>query len=214
MSKIAANSPALDYDDGASEVVDDRPMPTSPPPIEAAAVARQRAGGRMKNIQAINAEYRREVISVRRAGAAPVKMAMPHVHVFQALWRVWQAKRTAAAEDAGVSIGEVSAALAAEGLPSATSSVGATLRSLARNEVVRAVDQHRGFGSRRTHYYPTSAGIELFAMAEVLGHGAFLQVGKTLKSWQRRDVSEPKNLFQHAALIRGGAEPADSVESV
>lgn len=202
-----------EMDDGATEVVAASPLRKGAAPVETQKVARTRAGGRVRDLTAAGEKHRRDFITIRRAGALPVRITLPHLPVFKGLWEVWQSKRTAAEPDPGVAIAEISERLVEHGAPLATSSIASSLRSLLRSNVVRCIDGHVGWRGRRTRYYPTSAGIEAFALAEVLGEGTLVQVGRTGRSWRQRDESEPKNLFQHAALLRAWAGPLDPTET-
>lgn len=203
-----------EMDDGATEVVTRQPRRRGTAPIEAGEIARKPAGGRVMTLSASGTASRRDFIILRKVGMAPARVAIPHAAVFKALWALWQAKRTNAAPDPGVTTAEISDHLTQAGAPQATSSISAALRSLTRNNIVRTIDENVGWQARRNRYYPTSNGIEAYALAEVLGDGSFVQVGQTIKSWRHRDQGEPADLFQHAKLLRGGwADPADPSET-
>jgi hypothetical protein len=199
-------------DDGAAEVVADRPQRPVLSPLDGAAIAKAPAGGRMRMMSEAGEAARRDFLLMRKAGQPPVRLVLTQVPIFKALWALWQAKRIAGADDPGVTIAEVSGALAAADRPTATSSISRALLMMTKNEVVRSVEVRAGRRFAAKVYYPCSAGIEAFAMAEVLGDGSFVQVGRTARAWRRRDDGEPRNLFQHAALIRGWSDPAESVE--
>lgn len=211
-SPMVAVAQDPDFDDGATEVVAAQPRRRGVAPIEIKTIAKKPAGGRVKSLTEAGDASRRDFIILRKVGAPAAKIAMTHAPVFKALWEVWQGKRTAAEPDPGVAIAEITEVLNRAGTPLAISSISSALRSLTRNNVVRSIDEHVGWRSRRTRYYPTSAGVEAYALAEVLGDGSFVQVGQTTKSWRYRDQGEPLSLFQHAALLRGWADPADPVE--
>lgn len=188
-------------DDGATEVVADRPARQGSAPLDGERIAKAPASRGTRFTEAGRTEF----LILRKQDQPPVRLALTQHHIFKALWALWQAKRTASAEDPGVTIAEVSARL--EGAV-ATSSINKALSSMVQNGMVRLVAQRAGFRSAANRYYPSSAGVEAFAFAEVLGNGAFVQVGKTSTAWRRRDEGEPMNLFQHASLLRGGAAPA------
>lgn len=200
-----------DLDDGATEVVESRPLRRGPAPIDSTKITRSPSGGGVARLLAGGDSHLREFIILRKAGKSPAKIALSHAHIFKVLWQAWEAKRVNGDEDPGVSVAEVSALLDERGAPLATSSISATLRSLIRNEVVRSIDSYVGWRGRRTRYYPTDAGVQAFAMAETLGEGSFVQVGRTAKAWRSRDEGEPSNLFQHASMLRGWLEPVESV---
>lgn len=198
---------AFDLDDGASEVVERFPRRRSAPPAELEQIAKTPAGGGMERLHVGGQSHRRDFIILRKAGTPPVKIPLAHTMIFKLLWRIWEAKRVSGAEDCGATVAELSDALKARGDVMATSSVSSALRSLLRNEVVRSVDQFVGVNGRRTRYYPTNAGIQAIALADTLGEGSFVQVGRTTKSWRGRNETEPNNMFQHASLLRGWSEP-------
>jgi hypothetical protein len=192
----------LDQDDGAIEVVDRRPARSAGPVFDVKTIALQPAGGRLASARS-HPEERDNFITMRTPmGAA--KIAFTHAATFNSLWRAWTAKRTRGEADAGVTVSEITAI---EGLP--LHEVNAALRSLTRNRVVTVITQHIGYQGTRARYYPTEIGIQAFALAEVLGAGSLIQIGRTSRAWRGRDRDEPADLFQFAALLRGGSIPAD-----
>jgi DNA-binding MarR family transcriptional regulator len=200
-----------DMDDGAVEVVAERPMRRALNPVETAKVAQAPAGGRGRSLIGSSNKHNAEFILMRRQGQTAVRIPLPHVAVFRALWSLWSERRVNGAADPGVTVADLQA-----GLQMATSSVSSALRSLVKNGAVRSVDEHVGWRSRRVSYYPTDGGVEAFAIAEHLGMGSMVQVGKTISVWKDRSEGEPLNMFDHASLLSGGAAPADNdpVESV
>lgn len=203
MSKEAEH----DLDDGAVEIVDQRPMRRAPAPVDLTKVAKAPPGGRMAALHAAGLRQRRDFIILRRQGQPALRLALAHATIFKTAWTLWTASRTAGVDDTGVTVADVQ-----EQLPAlATSSISAALRSMVRNGALRATDLQVGWRSQRTRYYPTETGIAAFALAEYLGEGSFVQVGRTTKSWQSRNEGEPRSLFHHARLIRGWAEPAEPV---
>lgn len=199
--------PTWDDDDGATEVVADRPTRDTHRPADIAEIARSDAGGRMKAVSQAGDRHRREFVILRKAGRPAAKIALPHAPVFKALWALWAAKRAQGSADPGVSVAELTQRLQEMGHQGA---VHTALRALARGEAVRTVHLHVGIAAVRALYYPTDAGVEAFAIAESLGLGASLQVGSQPQAWKRRDAGEPKNLFHYAALLRGGRDtPAE-----
>lgn len=191
-----------DMDDGATEVVSSQPMRSGRAPVDGAKVAKAGAGGRMASMQASGHAHRTEFILIRRQGQDVVRLSLPHGIIFKLVWQLWEAKRVQGEEDPGIAVAEVSELLTASGSPMATSSISAALRSMIKNGALKSTDQYVGWQARRTRYYPTTAGVEAFALAEVLGYGALVQVGKSSKAWKNRSNGEPSNLFQHAALLR------------
>lgn len=190
-----------DPDDGAVEVVDQRPRRAAVPPAEIGDIVTTDAGGRMKALSDAGDRHRREFILIRKAGRPAVKIALPHALVFKALWSLWAAKRADGSADPGVSTAELTAWLAERG---EVPTLATALRALIRGEAVRGVHQHVGRAAVRALYYPTDAGVEAFALAETLGLGASVQVGAAPQVWKRRHAGEPKNLFHYASLLRGG----------
>ena len=139
-----------------------------------------------------------EFISFRtKSGAA--KIALSHYPVLAALWGLWARKR-ANGEDAGVSVTEI---VEESGIPEP--SVWSIITSLLKNEVVSRITVSRGFGGRKARFFPTTIGVEIFAMAEYLGYGSSIQIGKNETAWADRSNNEPESFFQWAKLLRGGA---------
>lgn len=203
------NDSAL-LDDGAAEVVTRGPRRIAKPPKGVEEVSRAPAGGHMQRMLEAGVAHRRDYILLRKADQPATRITLPHAEVFKMLWRLWQAKRVANAEDPGVTIAEVGEALAAEGSAKATSSVSSAMRALARSGATRVITAHVGFRSQRSRYYPSQGGVEAFALAEVLGDGSMVQVGRTSRAWTERNHAEPHDLFQHARLLRGWTEPVES----
>lgn len=197
----APEAGAHDLDDGAHEVVDIHPARgrlVSASIEEAVATA---AGGRMAALHAKSAPHRTDFLILRSpTGAA--KIALAHVPVFSAIWKAWAAKRVTGAADPGVSPTDIAEAADLE-----VSEVRTVIVSLLRNGLIRVATTHVGMRGARSLYYPSQAGVQALAFAEVLGPGSFVQVGRTNKAWTSRNHDEPGNIFQHAALLRGGAEP-------
>lgn len=191
----------LDLDDGATEVVDGRPRRRGTASVDLAKVVASPAGGRLVAGRAAAAEQSGHYITVRTPlGAA--KIALGHASVFHDLWRCWTVKRADGVDDPGVSAGEVTAAGETD-----KARVRAALQALVRHRLVKAITQHVGYQGTRIRYYPTDFGVQTFALAEVLGAGSSVQVGRTSEAWRGRNLSEPSDLFQFAALLRGGAHP-------
>ena len=194
-----------DFDDGATEVVHDRPMRRALDPIDIDEVSRAPSGGKVNRLAGLGLRHASEFILIRRQDQPAVHVPLPHLLVFKEIWNIWSARRALGEEESGVAVSDVQAVL---DLP--PTSVGSAMRNLLKNGAVRTVDSHIGWRSRRILYYPTEAGIEVFALAEHLGLGALVQVGKRARAWQDRSKNEPKNMFEHAYIINGGAVVASS----
>jgi hypothetical protein len=196
--------PPIDLDDGATEVVGVRPMRRGGAAIDLPKVVSSRSGGRLAQMRATAIEQSRNFINVRTPlGSA--RIALSHALVFHTLWRRWTANRAEGLDDPGVSMAE----LVADGEID-TARARAALAALSRTRIVRVVTQHIGYQGTRSRYYPTELGVQAFAIAEVLGPGSAVQVGRTREAWRGRNLDEPSDLFQFAALLRGGPLPVNS----
>lgn len=198
-------------DDGATEVVHGSPRRKAMQPIVTEEIVRAPAGGRMKAMMQAGAAGRRDFIQFRKANQPAVRITLPHVGVFKAIWAVWSANRVAGAADPGVSVSDIKAHFKACGRTVTEASIHLAVRSLTKGGGLRSTDQHTGFQARRVRYYPTEHGVQAFAMAEVLGDGSFVQVGGATAAWRNRSDSEPGSVFDYATLIRGGSylDPAE-----
>lgn len=191
----------LDLDDGATEVVDVKPARRPRPIVDAGRIANAPAGGRMAQIRVEVPDRGGDFLTLRTPLGAS-KIAFSYVGVLHGLWRVWSAKRAAGEPDPGASATEVAEAAGVD-----PARVRTALTSLVRNRVARGITQHIGYQGTRARYYPTEFGVQALALAEVLGPGSAVQVGRTATAWRGRDQDEPGDLFQFAALVRGGAPP-------
>ena len=131
-----------------------------------------------------------------------IKMPLGHVALYRALVRASWSKRVAGAPDHGVSVNEVAEAGGFD--PDA---IRAPLRSLVKNRAARSKTIHVGFQGTRALYYPTARGEEAIGIAEVLGEGSLVQVGRPINAWKGRNMTEPSNIFQIAQLISRGIAP-------
>ncbi|AXQ69807.1 hypothetical protein HOU03_gp460 [Caulobacter phage CcrSC] len=190
------NTDAHLLDDGAHEVVTDRPARARVPAKSLEEVIQEPIGGRMARVQAAGDRARREFLLIR-APWGVAKVTIAHVPVFRALIRANLIRRTKGEVDPGASISDIAAI--AELPPEKVRSV---IASLVKNQAVRSKATHLGWQGYTARYYPTDLGRELFAMAERWGEGVMVQVGSTSNAWKDRSQSEPPNLFQHADLIR------------
>jgi hypothetical protein len=186
-------------DDGAKAVVAARPARGTLPPMDLGRLVRARSGGRMSDIRAAGKATPKDYLLLRLPQGA-ARAPLGHAIAFQALWRLWTAKRVTGDDDVGSTYAEI--ACEAKITPmAARTAVG----SLLRNQMVRAVQTHVGYQGVRTRFAPTAFGSQAWALAEVLGPAAFVQVGRVSKVWRNRSNGEPNDLFQFAALVRGGS---------
>lgn len=195
-------------DDGAVEVVETSPQRRRPSSAEVSAAAQLPAGGRLTAMRAAGAKHRTDFLRVRSA-LGSVQISIPHIPVFDALWALWAKKRADGEGDPGVTKVEM---VEATGLdPKKIQHILTTFR---RTGIARSITQHVGWRGTRSRYYPTDEGIFAFSLAEVLGHGSAVQVGHTASAWRARNQSEPQDIFQFAALYRGGADPKSSTSEL
>lgn len=185
-------------DDGAHEVVDERPLRPQVQAPELVEIASTKPGGRMQRMQAAGDRHRREFILIRTK-ADVVKLSLPHVPVFRALVRAWTAKRGAGAADPGVSLVEIAQEMGVDPV-----SIKTPVQSLIRNRAIRSKTTSVGYQGMRSIFYPSDLGAQAIAIAEVLGEGSFVQVGRPVNAWRGRNASEPSTVFQFANLIKRG----------
>ena len=81
------------------------------------------------------------------------------------------------------------------------------IRSLVRNRAATAKVVHIGYQGTRALYYPSPRGEEALAIAEVVGQGSLVQVGRPVNAWKGRNMTEPPNLFQIAHIATRGLAP-------
>jgi hypothetical protein len=182
------------FDDGATE--EDRLLPHI---VEPEDVAGLEPGGQLALARQMAEPALRDFL-LYRGPLGAVKITLGHAPVLKALWRAWSRKRQAGEDDPGVTVGEV-----AEEMGSEPSAIRHILNSLIRNRAVRSAHSYVGWQGSRAHYYPTQASVQALAFAEVLPAGSLVQVGRTSKAWQSRQNDAVPDLFQYAALLRGGA---------
>lgn len=145
------------------------------------------------------AAHRTDFMILRREGRPAVRIYLPHAHVFKALWQCWLEKR-AASQPAEVTIAELMERLEANRNPHAESSIRSAMRSLMRGRAATSRREFHGMASVRVFYTPTEEGVHLFAIAEMLGDGSSVQVGRSRSAWENRAQSVPGDLFAHANL--------------
>lgn len=181
-------------------IVDLQPPRRTPLTLSVEDAARERSGGHMARMRAAAEKGRREYISIRGPLGA-VRVAVTHVPILQTIWRLWAAKRVRCEEETGVTAGEI---VEETGLP--LPSVRHVIQSLLRNNALVATTRYVGFRGTRAHYSPTDAGVRVLSLISLLPLGSQVQVGRTAGAWRARHATEPSNLFQHAAFLRGGAD--------
>lgn len=160
------------------------------------------AGGRLAAMREKATDNLKDFILLRGPLGA-VRFSLGHATILKAIWRVWTQKRIARADDPGASISDI-----VEATGSDVKQVRNVVASLLKNHVIRSRVRYTGWRGARATYYPSDAGVQALALAEVLGPGHAVQVGRTAQAWASRSQTEPGTLFQHAALLRGGAVPA------
>lgn len=183
-----------DLEDGSTEVVDHRPARTSPPVASLEEAVESPVSGRL---EAARAKINRNDYIALRTPLGAAQIALSHLTIFGALWRLWAGK-TALKEDGGVTAAEV-----AEAAQKPENSVRAVLKTLIHNRVVRTLSTHVGEAHIRTSYFPTEFGVQAYALAEMLGPGSSVTVGRTQSVWVSRSADEPSNFFKHAAFLSG-----------
>ncbi|UTC29437.1 middle transcription regulatory protein [Brevundimonas phage vB_BpoS-Bambus] len=193
-----------DNDDGAAEVVGARARRKIVRPVEMTAIAQARPGGRLSGAPAGG---KRDAVVLRKVDQPAVRLTLSHLPIFKAVWGAWSARRVQGADDPGVTVKDIHARLEDTGQADLCGSVAGAVRSLVKGGALRTTDQHVGYQMRRTRYYPTTAGVQAFALAETLGAGASVQVGGTAAAWTNRAADAPMTLFEYAALLKGGALP-------
>lgn len=181
-----------ELDDGATEVVSGRPARDPSVKLDGALIAEMPAGGRL-SAGDVSGES-----MVIRTSLGSARIMLSHAPAFKALWRLWTAKRVAGADDPGASAPEI-----AEAAKLDIQVIRRSLTSLMASRLLRSAVTHVGYHATRTRYYPTELGVQAFALADVLGAGASIQIGRTQRAWQNRAKDEPGDLFSFAALLRG-----------
>lgn len=197
MARIPAQH---ELNDGAKEVIEQRPARKRPKKDSPATAAKVDPGGRMKAMRDAGTRHRQEFILVRTPRGA-AKIALPHFDMLKLVWRLWLAKRVALDPDPGVSQPEI---VEASGLPQ--NFVANVLQSLKRNEAIRSVVSHVGWRGTRAKYYPTIGGEEILRFADYLGRDSYVQVGRSMKAWRARNQDGPSDMFRYAAFLKSKGE--------
>lgn len=164
--------------------------------------ARSTAGGRLADMRLKAVDNLKDFVLLR-GPLGVVRFSVGHTPILKAIWRVWVQKRIARDPDPGASIADIVAATGEN-----VKTVRNVVASLKKNHVIRSRVRYSGWRGAQATYYPSDAGVQALALAEVLGPGHSVQVGRTAQAWTSRSQTEPGTLFQHAALLRGGAAPA------
>lgn len=187
-----------DLDDGAKEAVTRSPRRRAPTVASLVEAAAMPVGGRMARMRATAASKRQEFAMIR-APLGVAKIALQHLAIFDALWRLWAAKRVTGGNP-GVTVHEI-----ASGDHTTLSAVKSALATLIRNGIVRSTRTSIGWANVKAIYFPTELGIQILGIAQLLGPGTSIQVGRTPEAWRSRAADEPDNFFKHAAFLRGAA---------
>lgn len=157
---------------------------------DAASVSETLPGGKVRNLT----YPRKDLVILRRQGHTPTKISMSYIEVFKGLWRLWLEKRVCRYGDLASTAAEITVYTR---IPAET--VRSGLRSLVASGVVRRLDMYAGRTTRRYKYTPLPSGIELLAIADYLGDGTQIMVGRKVADWVRSD--EPPNLFDFAKIV-------------
>lgn len=182
----------LELEDGATEVVTGRAPRDTGIVLDGARIAATPAGGRLA---AGDVAGERMVI---RSPLGSARIMLSHSPVFKALWSLWTANRVSGAADPGVTAQEIADAARIDIQPARRS-----IASLLASKLIRSTVKHIGYRGARNTYYPTELGTQTFALADVLGPGSSVQIGRTQRAWDNRAKDEPGDLFRFAALVRG-----------
>lgn len=188
-----------DFEDpthGDAEDVEFRPLRSPPDALSTQKAAELPPGTKMASRQPSEASSQEFITYRTPSGAARIPLS--HYPVLAALWGLWARKR-AGGEEAGVSVAEI-----AEDSGLLEQSCWSIVTSLLKNRLISRITVSRGYGGRKARFYPTTLGQELYALAEYLGYGSSIQIGKNETAWADRSNDEPESFFQWAKLLRGG----------
>lgn len=187
----------LDPNDGMSEDVARSPRRSPPDALSVQEVAEQPAGG-LKALRGLPEAARSQEFVTLRTPSGAAKITLSHYPVLAALWGL-SARKRAGGEGAGVSVTEIASE---SGLTEA--SCWSIVGTLLKNQLIHRITVSRGFGGRKARFFPTTLGVEIFALAEYFGYGSSIQIGKNETAWADRSNDEPENFFQWAKLLHGG----------
>jgi len=194
-TKISAH----ELEDNAAEVVETHPARRRPPRDDTSKVAKADPGGRMEKMRAAGTRHRQDFILVRTPRGV-AKISFPHFDTYKAIWRIWLSKRTNAEPNPGVTITDLM-----EMTGQRQNTLQNIVTSLRKNGIIRSVVQHVGWRGTRAFYFPTTVGDELLKMAEYLGPGSMVQVGRNSTAWRARNQDQPQDIFKFAALLKNGS---------
>lgn len=196
-------SPDYEQEDFLEDVTPgaDFPPRAVRPPADLDAIVKSGSGGGMARLDVSAERALREFVLIRDQSGV-IKMPLGHVALYRALVKAAWRKRLDRTADQGVSVAEV-----AEIGGFDPEAIRAPLRSLVKNRAARAKTIHVGYQGTRVLYYPTQRGEEAIGIAEVLGEGSLVQVGRPVNAWKGRNMTEPSNIFQIAQLIARGIAP-------
>ncbi len=189
-------------DDGAVEVVGNRPRRRALTPPDPTAIAQAPAG---QPLQLVGKGVARESVLIREPGRDPIHLPMAHLRVYELLRTRHNAILADATGDLGVTIAEIQEAAGLSG-----SSARSALESLVRNKLATVTTSGVGFG-RKNFYFPTHEGDEVLGLLKRYSSGVMIRIGGTANAYTARNQSEPHNLFEIAALL--GARPAKVMEA-
>lgn len=187
----------IDDDEGMQEDIEagDGPQRLTINTISIKNAVKLPAGGGLAQMRAAGSAHRKE-FAILRTPLGVVRVSLPHLEVFTALWKLWGGKRAR---------GELPAVTALE----IATEMGKTrkgimngLSGLRRNGLIRSIRSYVGWADVRAEHAPTELGLQLFAAAETLGMNTSIQIGRNPSAWSARNQAEPSDLFDHAAIIR------------
>lgn len=186
--------------DPSDETVDVSPRRAKRPVADLDAIVMAPVGGGMAHLPSSDQALREFVLIRDPAGV--IKLPLGHAGVYRAMVKAAWRKRLDRAPDPGVSVMEI-----AEIGGYDPDVIRPIVRSLVRNGAAAAKTIHVGFQGARALYYPSPRGEEVLGIAEVLGQGSLVQVGRPVNAWKGRNMTEPPNVFQIAQLVSRGLAP-------
>lgn len=186
-----------EIDDGAVEVIEDRPSRGGIGDFEEDDIHVRDRGGKMAAMRIEAEDHLREFVVVRTPAYA-AKVSLHHMKAFKALWKGWVCQRVENENEVGLTIREI-----AERMGQPHEALRTVIAALLRHRMIVSHSFYKGYGAKIARYRPTERGLEIYALAETIGPGCSIQVGGTPTAWKSRSNSEPASIFHHARL-RGG----------
>lgn len=186
---------AHELEDGAAEVVERHPLPALRQVRDLAEIAR---GPAHANLAAIRATDGPRLFVDLRLPTGSARISYSHFPVVAIIARLALSKRTAGLTDDGITMAEVAEAC----VDRTASALQTVIRSLKAVGVLRSRNSYIGYQGHRATYYLTDSGVLIVGLTELLGPGVKLQTGGIGRAWAGRNMGEPPNLFQHAALLK------------